>query len=439
MGVDHYYQTIPGWCDYADYYASVIAALPDGAHLVEVGVYQGQSTACLAVEIANSGKAMRLDVVDWFQGSPNEMGPHRFTNAAILRGQFEAHIEPVRDRITSIHAMKSTEAAALYADESLDFVWIDAAHDSPSVLADLTAWWPKIKPGGILAGHDADWPSVEAAVLPWGELSGVNVNRVSVRSWEATKPIRVSDWLVPSSERRCLVAVASNERTIYRQTVESLMALGWGQRVLNAADEHGFRDVSFSWISRQVRVDDLRNEAVLVAQAAKASHLLFLDADMTWPANVITKMLAHHDKGIVSGLYHMKSWPNYPVSFSTGRVNLQTRQVDYVYHDIDGTDGLRSAALVGMGCALIPMRLFDVMDRPWFEYRQDPRGVWSVTEDVAFCQKAAALGCPIWLDPSIKCGHVNADVVGESHYMRSSLELAKLEELRAARAEAVPA
>jgi hypothetical protein len=92
-----------------------------------------------------------------------------------------------------------------------------------------------------------------------------------------------------------------------------------------------------------------------------------------------------------------------------------------------------------MGCALIPMRLFDVMDRPWFEYRQDPNGVWSVTEDVAFCQKAAAHGCPIWIDTSIKCGHINADIVTESNYMRSALELRKLEELRAAQAEAVVA
>ena len=35
-----------------------------------------------------------------------------------------------------------------------DFVYIDAAHDERSVMADLEAWYPLVRPGGILAGHD---------------------------------------------------------------------------------------------------------------------------------------------------------------------------------------------------------------------------------------------------------------------------------------------
>jgi methyltransferase family protein/glycosyl transferase-like sugar-binding protein len=48
----------------------------------------------------------------------------------------------------------SLEAAALIPDGSLDFAYIDARHDYASVLEDLEAWLPKVKPGGILAGHD---------------------------------------------------------------------------------------------------------------------------------------------------------------------------------------------------------------------------------------------------------------------------------------------
>lgn len=48
----------------------------------------------------------------------------------------------------------SVDAAALIPDRSLDFVYIDAAHDFASVAADLRAWSPKVRIGGIVSGHD---------------------------------------------------------------------------------------------------------------------------------------------------------------------------------------------------------------------------------------------------------------------------------------------
>lgn len=48
----------------------------------------------------------------------------------------------------------SHEQAASFDDGFLDFAYIDANHDYKWVKQDVEAWWPKIKPGGILAGHD---------------------------------------------------------------------------------------------------------------------------------------------------------------------------------------------------------------------------------------------------------------------------------------------
>jgi hypothetical protein len=48
----------------------------------------------------------------------------------------------------------SVEASKQFADESLDFIYIDSNHDFAHVVEDLNAWSPKVKKGGIISGHD---------------------------------------------------------------------------------------------------------------------------------------------------------------------------------------------------------------------------------------------------------------------------------------------
>ena len=56
--------------------------------------------------------------------------------------------------ITEFMRMYTTEAAKLVPDDSLDFIYVDARHDYCGVREDLREWWPKLRMGGILAGHD---------------------------------------------------------------------------------------------------------------------------------------------------------------------------------------------------------------------------------------------------------------------------------------------
>jgi hypothetical protein len=48
----------------------------------------------------------------------------------------------------------SVEMSRRFADEALDFVYLDANHSCEAVTADLEAWFPKVRPGGLIAGHD---------------------------------------------------------------------------------------------------------------------------------------------------------------------------------------------------------------------------------------------------------------------------------------------
>jgi predicted O-methyltransferase YrrM len=64
--------------------------------------------------------------------------------------------------------LPSIYASWVVLPKSLDFVFIDAAHDEDSVRADVAAWSTKIKPGGWLIGHDASWPGVAPIVKELG-------------------------------------------------------------------------------------------------------------------------------------------------------------------------------------------------------------------------------------------------------------------------------
>lgn len=51
---------------------------------------------------------------------------------------------------------KSSEIVLQFEDESLDFIYIDADHSYEGCLQDLNLWYPKVKKGGVIAGHDWD-------------------------------------------------------------------------------------------------------------------------------------------------------------------------------------------------------------------------------------------------------------------------------------------
>ena len=132
----------------------------DGAHFVEIGTFLGRSLSYLAVEIINSGKNIRLDAVDTWEGSPLEPFQQE-QNEVIdktLYDDFLKNIEPVKDYINVVKS-DSVEASKLYEDESLDFIFIDASHHYEFVKADIQAWYPKLKKGGYIGGHDYDPPS----------------------------------------------------------------------------------------------------------------------------------------------------------------------------------------------------------------------------------------------------------------------------------------
>lgn len=80
--------------------------------------------------------------------------------ANVPQPQHEAYFTETSNRLapfgarSSIWRMTSAEGAARIENSTLDFAYIDARHDFASVTEDCALWLPKMRPGGILAGHD---------------------------------------------------------------------------------------------------------------------------------------------------------------------------------------------------------------------------------------------------------------------------------------------
>lgn len=150
------------WFTYPGLYSNFILRCPDGGKIVEVGSWKGKSIAFLAVCAINSGKKIKIDAVDTWEGS-SEHQDDPLVKKGNLFDIFLKNIDPIKHAIKP-RKMKSVKAAKLYKNNSINMVFIDAAHEYEFVKEDIIAWLPKVKSGGILAGHDWHHEPIRRAV-----------------------------------------------------------------------------------------------------------------------------------------------------------------------------------------------------------------------------------------------------------------------------------
>jgi hypothetical protein len=119
-----------------------------------------------------------------------EDGPCKIT--AEMQAEWYAvaleRLRPFEDR-TCWMLEPSLDAAPALPDAYLDFVFIDAQHTYPSPLNDMRAWWPKVRKGGLMTGHDYLWPGVRQSLdefIAEKDLGGYTVHKAG-DVWEISK------------------------------------------------------------------------------------------------------------------------------------------------------------------------------------------------------------------------------------------------------------
>jgi len=119
----------------------------------EVGVKQGQYSETLL----ESWQGRHLISIDPWVSAPE---PDYVDEANVTQQTHDGYYEETCRRLarfgerTSVWRMTGSEAANRIPHHCLDFVYLDARHDFTSLKQDLEEWIGKVRPGGILAGHD---------------------------------------------------------------------------------------------------------------------------------------------------------------------------------------------------------------------------------------------------------------------------------------------
>ena len=162
-----------GWFSAAEglgYRALAEAALTEAdarGAMVEVGCWLGRSTCYVATLCRLRGA--RLICVDHWAGSSDshDRAYREMLDARDIEGEFRRTLTSLAgEGVLELRRQRSLEAAAAMPAESVDLVFLDGSHDREAVAADIEAWRPKLRRGGVLAGHDfsPDYPGVIAAV-----------------------------------------------------------------------------------------------------------------------------------------------------------------------------------------------------------------------------------------------------------------------------------
>jgi GT2 family glycosyltransferase len=151
-----------------------------------------------------------------------------------------------------------------------------------------------------------------------------------------------------------------------------------------------------------------REETVKKALADEADYILFVDADMEFPYDALTKLLTM-DKDIASVTYNFRELPKRSI------VKLDEKyDSDYAVDDsvterpipLNKINNPFRCASAGTGLMLIKVDVFRKMQRPWFFFTPETDTQGAGGEDVWFCDRAREYGYEIWIDPSIQVDHI---------------------------------
>ena len=271
-------------------------------NIVELGVGRGKTTQKLLDKCPN----IHLTGIDEWKKRPqtNVEGSETYEDWDFngLKKNAESIKNKYPNRLTLIN--KSTNEASMeFSTGSIDLIFIDADHTYEGVINDINNWLPKVKEGGIIAGHDINWNSVKRAVSEsfddyniesdnvwWTEVDGLTKNESNNKKVESKLAV-----IIPTrGDRKDFLKLT--QKMIKNQTIQPEKIY-----LIDHPPKNDYND----------QIDRI-NMGVEMGERDKMERIIIFEDDDFYPDNYIETVLAEWgDEEIIGGynytIYHLNT------------------------------------------------------------------------------------------------------------------------------------
>jgi hypothetical protein len=136
-----------------------------------------------------------------------------------------------------------------------------------------------------------------------------------------------------------------------------------------------------------------RNAIAKHAKNVGASHIIWVDTDMLFTPDAF-RILIEHDLDFV-GVNYSSRKP--PFKYTAGMWNDDKKTYDTI-PTLDTSTGLQKVDGIGFGLCMMATHLFDLLEKPWFDYEYMPNDDMHMGEDYLICRKLREKGVEIYVD-----------------------------------------
>jgi predicted O-methyltransferase YrrM len=190
--IDFWIDTVNNECSWIDTYYGILSELINERgykNIIEIGVAYGGHGENLLTEtscnyIGIDPYIASYDPKDLFFADVHRImkGNDKHDSMNILYINVLKRLSKFRNRCNIIRE-DSKNVACLIEEKSTDVIFIDGNHLYDNVVSDIKLYWPKIRPGGVLAGDDYNWPDVYKAVNEFASVNNIKIKRMANTHW----------------------------------------------------------------------------------------------------------------------------------------------------------------------------------------------------------------------------------------------------------------